>query len=131
MTDLEEIKAYFGADRFATEQTGIEIVEAAPGHAKCMLKIEDRHKNALGQVMGGVFFVMADFAFAIASNLQKSPTVTQTSQITYLSAVKGEVLFAEAEKIRHGKSTCFYKTLIKDDLGNDVAYITTTGFVLG
>ena len=127
---LEEAKAYFGKDAFATAQTGIEILEAAPGYAKCALPIEDRHKNALGQVMGGVFFVLADYAFAIASNFKQPPTVTQTAQITYLSPVKGERLFAETEKIRHGKSTCFYKILITDDLGNEVAYDTTTGFVL-
>ena len=129
--NLEEAKEYFGGDRYATKTTGIEILEASKGHAKCALKIEDKHKNALDQVMGGVLFVMADFAFAIASNFKQTPVVTQTSQITYLSAAKGEMLYAEAEKIRHGRRACFYKITITDDLGNDVAYITTTGFVVG
>ncbi len=29
---------------------------------KCSLKIEDRHRNAMGAVMGGVYFTLADFA---------------------------------------------------------------------
>ncbi len=108
------------------------MIEAAePGYAKCSLKIEDRHKNALGHVMGGVFFTMADYAFAIASNLGQSPTVTRTSQIVYLSAVKGNVLYAETEKIRGGRKTCFYKIMIADNTGADIAYVTTTGFVVG
>lgn len=131
MSCLEEAREYFGKDLYASRQTGIVIEAAEPGYAKCSLKIEDRHKNALGQVMGGVFFTMADYAFAIASNFKQPPTVTQTSQIVYLSAVKGSVLYAETEKIRGGRKTCFYKIMITDDTGADIAYVTTTGFVVG
>lgn len=131
MSCLEEAREYFGKDLYAAEQTGIVIEAAEPGYAKCSLKIEDRHKNALGHVMGGVFFTMADYAFAIASNFKQPPTVTQTSQIVYLSAVKGSVLYAETEKIRGGRKTCFYKIMITDDTGADIAYVTTTGFVVG
>lgn len=130
MNYLEEARKYFSGDLFATQQTGIVIEAAEPGYAKCSLKIEDKHKNALGNVMGGVYFTMADYAFAIASNLGGPATVTQTSQIVYLSSVKGSVLYAETERIRAGRSTCFYKILITDDTGAEVAYVTTTGFTL-
>lgn len=128
---LEEAREFFGKDLYATQQTGIEILAAEPGYAKCAMKIEDRHKNAHGHVMGGVFFTMADYAFAIASNFKQPSTVTQTSQIVYLSSPKGSTLFAETEKIRAGKTTCFYKIMITDDTGADIAYVTTTGFVVG
>lgn len=131
MNYLEEAREYFGKDLYAAKQTGIVIEAAEPGYAKCSLKINENHKNALGQVMGGVFFTMADYAFAIASNLGQPPTVTQTSQIVYLSAVKGSTLYAETEKIRGGRKTCFYKIMITDDTGADIAYVTTTGFVVG
>ncbi|MBE6632619.1 MAG: PaaI family thioesterase [Ruminococcaceae bacterium] len=131
MSKLEEAKKFFGNDLYATEQTGIEIIAAEAGYAKCSLKIEDRHKNALGHVMGGVFFTMADYAFAIASNFMQAPTVTQTSQIVYLTSPKGKTLYAETEKIRSGKKTCFYKIMITDDTGEEIAYVTTTGFMVG
>lgn len=131
MSYLEEAREYFGKDLYASKQTGIVIEAAEPGYAKCSLKINETHKNALGQVMGGVFFTMADYAFAIASNLGQPPTVTQTSQIVYLSAAKGSTLYAETEKIRGGRKTCFYKIMITDDTGADIAYVTTTGFVVG
>ena len=51
MAHIDEAKEYFGKDRYATQTTGIEILEAEPGYAKCCLKIEDKHKNALGQVI--------------------------------------------------------------------------------
>ena len=130
MNYLEEARRYFADDLYATKQTGIVIEAAEPGYAKCSLKIEDHHKNAMGNVMGGVYFTMADYAFAIAANLGQPPTVTQTSQIVYLSAVKGSVLYAETEKIKVGRSTCFYKIMITDDTGVQVAHVTTTGFTL-
>lgn len=126
----EQARQFFSADRYATEQTGIEILEAKPGYAKCRVVLDSRHKNALGQVMGGVFFTLADFTFAIASNFQQPPTVTQTSQIVFLSSVKGTTLFAETEKIRAGKHSCFYKILITDDTGVQIAYVTTSGAIL-
>lgn len=131
MSNIDQAKEIFGNDIYAAQLTGIEIVAAEPGYAKCSLVIEDKHKNALGHVMGGVFFVMADFAFAIASNFKQSPTVTQTSQIVYLSSAKGNVLFAEAEKIRGGRKTCFYRINITDDTGELCAYVTTSGFIVG
>jgi len=129
MSYLEEARKYFGLDRYATQQTGVSIIAAEQGYAKCEMRIDERHKNALGQVMGGVYFTLADYAFAIATNdLGRTPTVTQTSQITYLSAPKGQVLYAETERIRAGRTTCFYKISITDDTGALIAYVTTTGF---
>jgi acyl-CoA thioesterase len=131
MSDLNEIKEFFGNDVYASKTTGIEIVDAEPGYAKCRLVIDERHKNAVGQVMGGVFFVMADFAFAIAANYKQPPTVTQSSQIVYLSPAKSNVLYAETEKIRSGRKTCFYKISITDDTGELCAYVTVSGFITG
>ena len=130
MDNLKEAIRFFEGDIYATRQTGIEIVDARPGYAKCSLTIDERHKNATGSVMGGVMFTMADYAFAVAANLEHTPTVTQSSQITYLSPVRGKVLYAETEKIRSGRKTCFYKILISDDTGEDIAYVTVSGFVI-
>ena len=131
MTDTEKARQFFQADRFAVEATGIEILEARQGYAKCALKIEARHKNAAGQVMGGVLFTMADFAFAVAANLHQPTTVTQTSQIVFLSAAKGDTLFAETECIRAGKRSCVYKILVSDNTERQIAYVTATGIVVG
>ncbi len=131
MEYLEEAKKFFADDLYAAEVTGIEIVAAEPGYAKCALKIEAKHKNAVGQVMGGVLFTMADYAFAIAANLGQTTTVTETSQIVFLSGVKGDTVYAETEIIKAGRKTCFYKISIYDNTGTQNAYVTTTGFVVG
>ena len=128
---LEEAKRIFGNDYYASELTGIEILDANIGYSKVSLKLNETHNNALGHVMGGVYFTVADYAFAIASNFRQNPTVTQTSQIVFLSPIKGDMIFAEAMCIRSGRSTCFYKIIITDSTGAENAYITTTGFILG
>ena len=131
MGKLEEAREYFGNDAYAARQTGIEIICADVGYAKCALKTDERHKNARGKVMGGVFFTLADYTFAIASNFRQPTTVTQTSQIVYFAIPKGDMLYAEAEMVRTGRSTCFYKVRISDGTGADVAFVTVTGFIIG
>lgn len=130
MKDLESIKEYFGRDRYATEQTGVEIIDAEAGYARCMLKIDGRHKNATGHVMGGVYFTLADYTFAVASNLDRKATITQTAQISFLASPKDDLLYAQARKIRAGKRSCFYTVSISDGEGNEVAYVTVTGYIL-
>ena len=79
MRDIEKVKDFFIKDRFAMVTTGIEIVAVDEGYAKCCLKIDDRHVNATGQVMGGAIYTLADFVFAVATNTEDSITVTAVS----------------------------------------------------
>ena len=43
MNDLEEARAYFANDRYATEATGIVIEEVGEHYARCSLKLDERH----------------------------------------------------------------------------------------
>ena len=114
-------------DRFATEN-GAVIDEVDDHYAKCSLKIKDRHRNAMGAVMGGVYFTLADFALAVASNWQEMGSVSLNSEITYLTAAKGEVLTAEAVCIKNGRTTWYYKIDVRDEQGNLAAAVTATTY---
>lgn len=127
---IEEIRAMFQADRFATEN-GAVIDEIGDHSAKCSLTLQPRHRNAMGAVMGGVSFTLADFAFAVASNWQEIGTVSLQSNIAYLGSVKGQRLLAEAQCVKNGRTTSYYRTEVTDDLGNLVAVVTTTGYRTG
>ena len=50
---LDRARAFFAKDRFAAG-SGMIIEDAAPGHALVSLTLTDRHRNAVGGVMGGV-----------------------------------------------------------------------------
>lgn len=128
MTDLEQVRAFFNGDAYATKVTGIEITEIGMRFAKVELDLDDRHRNALGAVMGGVYFTMSDFAFAIASNIGGEPTVTLGSHITYLSAARGSHLVAEARCRKNGRRTCCYEVQIWDEMDTEVATVIIEGY---
>lgn len=130
MTKLQQAQDFFKGDRFATEN-GARILELGEDYALCEMELTQRHRNALGNVMGGAMFTLADFAFAVASNFGKRPTVSTTSQITYLKAPKGSTLFARAQMIREGKSTVYYEISVTDETGILAARVTASGQVIG
>lgn len=82
MKPIDEIRKFFKADRFATEN-GAVIDEVGEDFAVCSLEIKDGHKNAAGGVMGGVPFMLADFAFAVAANHEVVRTVSLNSTISF------------------------------------------------
>lgn len=127
---FETVQERFKNDRFATDN-GAMIEKVDEGYARCSMDIEAHHCNALGNVMGGAIFTIADFAFAVASNWNKKPCVSQTSQITYLGRAKGKRLIAEARKVREGRTVCYYLVEVSDELGNQVAHVTASGFIVG
>lgn len=130
MRTLEEVKRFFQNDVYATGTTGIEILDARPGYAKVSLAVDGRHMNAAGRVMGAVYYTMADFAFAVANNFDmvEAVTVTLSSQISFLSAAKGNLLIAEARVLKEGRSTTFYTVDVTDELGTRIAAVSSSGY---
>lgn len=127
---LEEVRKLFEGDRFATENGA--VIEAIGDHsATCSLVITDSHRNAMGAVMGGTYFMLADFAFAVAANWEKMGCVSLHSDISFLGAARGTKLTATALCIKNGKRTACYRVDVTDDLGNFTATVTTTGYYVG
>jgi len=125
---IEEVRELFGNDRFATEACGCRVLEASRGHAVCAFDIAPIHLNAMGNVMGGAIFTLADFALAIACNIGEDPTVAVNNTIEYLNSTKGSTLIATCEADKSGRSLGFYTIEVKDDLDTPVAKMTATCF---
>ena len=125
---LEQVRAFFQKDCFATEN-GAVIEQVEDGLARCSMTLTPHHRNAVGAVMGGAVFTLADFAYAVASNWQGTVHVSRTSQITFLGTAKGGQLIATARRVKEGRQTCYYLVEVTDDLGNQVAHVTIDGFV--
>lgn len=130
MKTLEEVRKIFEDDRFATEN-GAVIEEIGDHSATCSLVITDSHRNAMGAVMGGTYFMLADFAFAVAANWKKMGCVSLRSDISFLGAAKGKRLIAKAVCVKEGKTTACYRVDVTDDLGNLTATVTATGYHVG
>ena len=108
-------------------------VKRRPGavYARCSMRVEARHMNAAGAVMGGALFTLADLAFAAAANEQQPLTVSLTSQITYLNPGRGNMMYAEARAIKSGKRNCTFIIDITDENGVKVAVVISTGARIG
>ena len=137
MTNLtHKAVSVFAQDLYATEATGISIEEVRTEYAKCAMTIMPHHRNAMGGVMGGVFFTLADLAFAIASNsrclIDEHPLewVSLGSSIQYLGQTKDDTLVAETTCVKQGSLTCVYNIHIHDSKGKAIALVTTTGIHL-
>ena len=128
--NLAEIRSFFQKDLFATEVCGIEVDEITPNGAKLHMPITDRHLNSNGTVQGGAIFTLCDTAFSAAANAGDRLTVSRSADITYVKPGKGPCLYAEAEQLSRGKSTCLYRVSVYDEQRALVAYMTGNGFFL-
>ena len=117
---LEEIEAVFANDRFATEAAGEH------GRAVCSMELADVHRNAMGNVMGGAIFTLADFALAICCNIGEEPTVSVDSSISFFRSTQGAALTATAVCDKPGRHLGFYTVTVEDDLGKQIAKMTAT-----
>ncbi len=125
---LEEARALFAKDLYATKLSGARIDKIGENYALCSMPLTSDHRNAYGGIMGGSIYTLADFAFAVASNFDKENlTVSLVGQASFLNMSKGAILYAEAKLIKDGRTNCFYEVMIRDDLGKDIAVVSFTG----
>jgi acyl-CoA thioesterase len=84
---------------------GIRLGAVRPGRASVRMRVTDAMVNGHGIAHGGYLFLLADAAFAFASNTHGPVALAQEAQISFLRpATAGDELLAEAvERTRHGR----------------------------
>ncbi len=133
--DLDKIKDFFSKDNFA-KTAGIIMESITENSVECSMKIEDIHRNSVGMVHGGAIFTLADFTFAIHSNLDNlsglgmGNTVAQSCNISYLKATKENSLIAKSTCLNKGKTMSVYQINIKDNLNKEIAVMIGNGFTI-
>lgn len=125
---LDEVTQFFSGDLYATTSLNPTIEEAYHGHSRVSMTIAPHHLNAMGSLMGGVPFVLSDYAFAIASNIGQAPTVSISSTIDHLGVPKTQRLIATCDVEKDGRSIVFATVAVNDDEGNPVARVHFKGF---
>lgn len=128
-SSVEEAREFFKGDKFVTSN-GMVVDEIGEDYAICSMDIGENHINANGTVMGGVYFTLADFAFAVSVNNIHQMSVGMDSNITFLVPAKGKKLFATSKVIRSGKGTSFCEVKVTDELDRICAVFTGTAFKL-
>ncbi len=120
--------SYFAEDEFATKCLGAKLddFDFETGTATVSMTIDDRHHNAQGFVMGGVFFSLADFALAVAVNVGQPPSASVSSSIQFMRRAKGERLIAKAYPDKLGSTLAYFTVDVFDELGTHVARMQAT-----
>ncbi|HNW87107.1 MAG TPA: PaaI family thioesterase [Candidatus Limiplasma sp.] len=128
--NLEELRILFEKDAFATELCGIRIDEVSSAGARCSMPLTPQHLNSNGTVQGGAIFTLCDTAFSVAANAGDRLTVSRSADITYIKPGTGACLYAVAEQIARGGTTCLYRVSVYDDRQTLIAYMTGNGHFL-
>ena len=100
-------------DRFSA-LLGSELIKAGPDYCELQLNVGDSHINNHDICHGGVFFTLADTAFAVACNAGNQIAVAQFCQITFLTpGRKGDRLSAIARRVGGTRRSGLYDVEIK------------------
>ena len=96
--DPVQLRQVMARDRFAAD-AGIRLLDVREGYARASMEVTPRHYNGVGTAQGGALFTLADFAFAAAVNSHGIVAVAINAGISFMKAVTGGTLFAEANEI--------------------------------
>ncbi len=116
----EDILRFFKRDKFA-QYNGIELLEAADGHARSSMKVTQDHLNGLGIVHGGAIFTLADFTFAAASNSRGNIAVAINANISFMKSASSGTLYAEAKEIAVNPKLGTYTIDVTNEAGELIA----------
>jgi acyl-CoA thioesterase len=100
----------------ASQELGIELVEAGDGAAVVRMRVSEAMVNGHGLTHGGFVFLLADTAFACACNSHGPVTVAAGADVTFLrSSRAGDLLEARAvERSVSGRSGIYDVTVRRE-----------------
>lgn len=122
---MKNLNDFFLNDKFAVS-AGVVLEEVKPGYGKCSMKIREIHENAMGTVMGGAIFTLADYTLGVAANSYGTLAVTLNVMINYMKPGTGPVLYAEAKEVTRTRTTGVFQVIITDDKGEIISTATGT-----
>lgn len=106
----------------ASNWLGLKMVSVGPGQAIVKLDLKDHHLNGHGICHGGIIFMLADSAFALACNSYNQIAVAQHNSITYLAPGQpGSTLTAQASQVSLTGRSGLYDVVVRDETGTVIA----------
>jgi len=86
-------------DKFA-KSIGAQLTEVREGYAKAVLTVSENHLNGANVCQGGVFYTLADLAFAAVANSRKAVTLGISNTLTLMKSARlGDTLVAECHEV--------------------------------
>jgi acyl-CoA thioesterase len=114
-------QALFARDD-ASKGLGIRIEEVRPGFARLRMTVRADMLNGHGMCHGGLVFVLADSAFAVACNTYNAVTVAAAAAIDFLApAHLHDELTAQARELWRSKRSGIYEISVSNQRGETIA----------
>lgn len=108
---------------------GVELLDVKAGYCKLSMTVRDQMLNGFQLAHGGISYSLADSALAFASNSQGKHALSIETSISHIATIKeGDVLIAEAEEKKLGKTTGIYYISLTNSEGKEVALFKGTVF---
>ncbi len=87
---------------------GIKLEELTPGYARVTMQLKPEHRNANGNLFGGITQALAEQALAYGSNSMANPSVGIQFSIIFMNAAgTNDKLTAECRVLRSGRRNGF------------------------
>ena len=124
-------EALFARDD-ASKSLGIRIEEVRPGFARLRMTVRADMLNGHGMCHGGLIFVLADSAFAVACNTHNAITVAAAAAIDFLApAHVHDELAAEARELWRSKRSGIYEISVSNQRGETLALFRGRSHCIG
>ena len=100
---------------------GMRLAELGDGWARGELQLEERHRNPMGIVHGGVYCTMMDQVAGTAACTRGSICRTVNCEVRFLAPAQGGHLTSHAEAVRMGRSIAVIRAWVEDTEGTACA----------
>jgi acyl-CoA thioesterase len=134
--NADELAEHVAREMLAAEGTGpawgIKIEEARHRYARVSMIVRPDMLNGHGIAHGGLFFALADSAFAYVCNGGNHASVAAQASIVFLDKVtQGETLIAEAEEVVREGRAGVTRVSVRTSDGRPIAEFTGYSRTLG
>lgn len=96
---------------------GMRLAELGDGWARGELQLEERHRNPMGIVHGGVYCTMMDQVAGTAACTRGSICRTVNCEVRFLAPAQRGHLTSRAEAVRMGRSIAVIRAWVEDTEG--------------
>ena len=96
---------------------GMRLAELGDGWARGELQLEERHRNPMGIIHGGVYCTMMDQVAGTAACTRGSICRTVNCEVRFLAPAQGGHLTSHAEAVRMGRSIAVIRAWVEDTEG--------------
>lgn len=112
------------------EALGFELTDLGPERAEARVTIDDRHRQPLGVVHGGVYAALAESLASVATALTVAEdglvALGLSNATSFFRPVTGGTVRADAERIHRGRTTWVWDVRCRDEEGRVCAVSRVT-----